>query len=79
MTKGKFTLSSLFSGWIHWFANHTSIYGISESNVSERLHFVGEISNKLPNDLLGTNVCNSQLNIVDNQWWQCYNGPILLW
>ena len=29
----------------------------SELNDFKKLEFVGEISNKLPNDLFGTNVC----------------------
>ena len=39
-----------------WSVNHTSIYENSESKVIENMTFSGEISNKWPNDLLGTNL-----------------------
>ena len=39
--------------------NHTSIYENSELVVLENIKFLGEISNDLSNDLLGTNVCRT--------------------
>ena len=41
---------------VDYFVNHTSMYETSELNVFIKTEFVGEISNKLPNGLLGTNV-----------------------
>ena len=51
-----FILSSISIGLEFWSVNHTSIYENSESKVIENMRFSGEISNKWPNDLLGTNV-----------------------
>ena len=51
-----FILSSISIGLEFWSVNHTSIYENSESKVIENMTFSGEISNKWPNDLLGTNV-----------------------
>ena len=39
---------------------YNSIYENSESNVFKNINFLGEISNNLPNDLLGTNVYKLQ-------------------
>ena len=39
---------------------YNSIYENSESNVFKNISFLGEISNNLPNDLLGTNVYKLQ-------------------
>ena len=39
--------------------NHTSIYENSKLVVLENIKFLGEISNDLSNDLLGTNVCRT--------------------
>ena len=51
-----FILSSISIGLEFWSVNHTSIYENSESKVIENMTFSGEISNKWPNELLGTNV-----------------------
>ena len=51
-----FILSSISVGLEFWSVNHTWIYENSESKVIENMTFSGEISNKWPNDLLGTNV-----------------------
>ena len=51
-----FILSSISIGLEFWSVNHTSIYENSESKVIENMTFSGEISNKWPNDFLGTNV-----------------------
>ena len=51
-----FILSSISIGLEFWSVNHTSMYENSESKVIENMTFSGEISNKWPNDLLGTNV-----------------------
>ena len=54
-----FILSSISSGLEFWLVNHNSIYENSELNVFENIVFLGEISNKWPNDLFGTNVHNT--------------------
>ena len=51
-----FILSSNSRGLEFWSVNHTSIYKNSESNDFKNIKFLDEISNNLPNDLLGTNV-----------------------
>ena len=51
ITIAKFILSSISNGWL--FSSY------SELNVFKKILFVGEISNKLPNGLLGTNVYNT--------------------
>ena len=56
MSKVKFILCSIPSGLLFWFVNHTSMYENSELNVFKKIEFVGEISNKLPNNFLGANV-----------------------
>ena len=56
MSKVKFTLCSVSSGWLFWSVNHTSIYENSKLNVFNGMKFVDAISNELPNALLGTNV-----------------------
>ena len=59
MTKVKFILSTISSGWLVWSINLTSIYENSELNIFKNMKSVGEISNKLSNDLLGANVYNT--------------------
>ena len=39
-----------------WSVNHSLISWKSELNVFKKIKCIGEISNKLPNGLLGTNV-----------------------
>ena len=56
ITRVKFILSSICNGWLLWPVNHTSIDWNSEIDVFKKTKFVGEISNKLPNGLFGTNV-----------------------
>ena len=70
-------MSSISNGWLFWSVNHTSMAWSSESNVFKKIWFFGEISNRLPNDLLGTNVYKT-LNFADNHYWQYYNGLLLL-
>ena len=55
MIKVEYILSSVSTGRLFWSVNHTSLFENSELNVFEKIEFVGEISNKLPNGLLGTN------------------------
>ena len=52
----KFILSSIFNGWLFWYVNHTSITWNSDTNVFRKTCFFGEISNRLPYGLFGTNV-----------------------
>ena len=70
MAKVKLLLSPLSSGWLFWYANHTSIYKNSELNVFKDMKFVVAISTKLPNGLFGTNIYKSfescLIIIVDN-------------
>ena len=56
--KVKFILSSTSNGLLLWSVNHTLISRNSEVNVFKKIWFVGEISNKVPNGLFGTNVYN---------------------
>ena len=51
-----FILSFISAGLEFWSVNHTSIYENSDSKVIENMRFSGEIFNKWPNDLLGTNL-----------------------
>ena len=51
-----FILSSISRGLEFRSVNHTSIYENSELKVFENMKLMGEISNNLPNDLLGKNV-----------------------
>ena len=51
-----FILSSISSSLEFWSVNHTSKYENSELKVFKNMNFLGEISNKWPSDLLGTNV-----------------------
>ena len=51
-----FILSSISCSLAFWSVNHTSKYKNSELNAFKNLKFLGEISNKWPNNLLGTNV-----------------------
>ena len=51
-----FILSSISRGLEFCSVNHTSIYENSDLNVFKNINFLGEISNILPNHLLGTNV-----------------------
>ena len=50
----KVILSSISNGWLFWSVTHTSMVWNSELNVVKKVLFAGEISNKLPNSLLGT-------------------------
>ena len=54
-----FVLSSIFSGLEFWSVSHTSIYENSELNVSKNINISGGISNKWPNDLLGTSFADN--------------------
>ena len=65
MTKVKFLLSSISSGWPFWSVNHTSIPKNSEVNVSKKIKFIGTLSNELLNGLLGANIYKL-LSLVDN-------------
>ena len=65
MTKVKFLLSSISSGWLFWSVNHTSIPKNSEVNVFKKIKFIGTLSNELLNGLLGTNIYKL-LSLVDN-------------
>ena len=77
ITKVEFIRSSISNGWLFWSENHTLMSWNSELNVFKKIWFFGEISNKLPNGLLGTN--NTKLlNLVDNHYWQYYNELIPL-
>ena len=49
-------MSSISNGWLFRSVNHTSMAWNSELNVLKKIWFFGEISNKLPNGLLGTDV-----------------------
>ena len=53
------TLFSVSSGLAFWSVNHTSIYENYESQVFEKIKFLGETSNNWRNDLLGKNVCKN--------------------
>ena len=55
MTKVKLNLSSISNGWPFWSANHTSMVWNSKLNVFIGIKIDGENSNKLSNDLFGTN------------------------
>ena len=59
ITNVKFILSSISNGWLFWSVNHTLISSYSELNVFKKMWFAGEISNKLPKGLFGTNVNNT--------------------
>ena len=52
----KFILFSISNGWLFWSENHTILSANSELNGFKKIWFFGDISNKLPNGLLGTNV-----------------------
>ena len=56
ITKVKFVLSSISNGWLFSFVNHTSMAWNSGLNVFEKIWRFGELFNKLPNGLFGTNV-----------------------
>ena len=47
-----FILSSISSGLELWSVNHTSIYKSSESKVFKNKHFLSEISNNWPNEMI---------------------------
>ena len=49
-------MSSISNGWLFWSKTHTSIVWNCELNVFKEIWFFEEISNKLPNGLLRTNV-----------------------
>ena len=51
-----FIFSSISRALEFWSVSHTSIYKNLESNGFKNIKFSGEICNKWPNDLLGTNV-----------------------
>ena len=70
-------MSSISNGWLFCSVNYTSIAWNPELNVFKKIWFFGEISNKLPNGLLGTNVYKS-LESVENHYWQYYSELILL-
>ena len=64
-----FILSSISSSLEFWSVNHTSKYENSELKVFKNMKFLGEISNKWPSDLLGTNVYKNwilQIIVVNN-------------
>ena len=54
-----FILSSISSALEFWSVKHTSLQENFESNVFKNIKFLGEISNNLPNDLLGINACQT--------------------
>ena len=75
--KVKFILSSTSNGLLVWPVNHILISWNSELNVSKKIWFVGEISNKLPNILFGTKV----QNILESCWYSLLascNGLVLI-
>ena len=49
-------MSSISNGWLFRSVNHTSMAWNSELNVLKKIWFFGEISNKLSNGLLGTDL-----------------------
>ena len=51
-----FILSSTSRGLEFWSVNHTSMCEYIKLNVFENIKFLGEISSKWPNNLLGINV-----------------------
>ena len=55
----KFIMSSISNGLIFWSVSNTLISLNFELNVFKKIWFVAEISNKLPNDLFGTNLYNT--------------------
>ena len=57
-------LSFISSGLEFWSVNQTSIYENSELKVYKNIKFLGEISNKWPKDLSGTNVYKTLQNKV---------------
>ena len=65
ITRAKFILFSISSGWLFWSVNDTSTDLNSELNVFKKIWFFGEISNKLPNGLFGTNICKTR----ESCWW----------
>ena len=54
--KVKFILSSISNDWLFWSVINTSMVWNYELNVNKKIWFAGEISNRLPNGLFGTNV-----------------------
>ena len=56
ITRVKIILSSIYNGWLYLSVNHTSIDWNSKLNIFKKIWFWGEISNRLPNGLFGTNV-----------------------
>ena len=56
ITRIEFILSTVSNGWLFWSVNHTSMTWNFELNLFKGIKFIGEISNKLPNGLFGTNV-----------------------
>ena len=59
-----FILSFISNGLEFWSVNQTSIYENSELKVFKNITFLGEISNKWPKDLSGTNVYKTLENKV---------------
>ena len=51
-----FISSSVSRSLKFWSVTHTSINENSELNVFKNIKFLGEVSNNLPNDLLGANI-----------------------
>ena len=49
-------MSSISNSWLFWSVNHTSLTWNSELNVFKKVWSYGEIPNRLPNGLFGTNV-----------------------
>ena len=56
ISKVKFILSSISNGWLFWSVNHSSVCEDSELNIFKKIENLGEVSNRIPNCLLGTNV-----------------------
>ena len=59
-----FILSFISSGLEIWSVNQTSIYENSELKVFKNNKFLGDISNNLPKDLIGTR--SNRNNIIMN-------------
>ena len=59
-----FILSFISGGLEFWPVNQTSIYENYELKVFKNIKFLGEISNKWPKDLSGTNVYKALENKV---------------
>ena len=55
----KFVTSSVSNVWLFWYVSHTSITWNSDLNVFKKIWLFGDISDRLLNDLFGTNVCKT--------------------